>query len=380
MLRRTLTLLLLLYALGSLCAAGSAAPLTGVEFAKALRKPVSLSLEGMPLREMLEKIAANNHVAILLDRRVDPGQEVHFATNNQHSLIQFLVEVGKKFGLDVVVYEDLIYLGPTAKAKNLQTALRRAKEALSATARGRTATKKPLVWKELAQPRAIFSSLAQHAKLNVVQAELIDHDLLPPQSLPPLSLFDRMAIILFQFDLTPQIDPQGTSIRPIPLPADLRYVVTYSAKDAAKLAGTVKKELPGALVAVQDGKVFVKALYEDQEQIKRRSSDEKLGASSISRLTKEISGGKTKKPASLENIVIANLKVREKLGNLLPYFEKNFGIKFVFDWKTLEKKNVTADTVVQLEVEGVGIDALLEKMFVPLGLKSVREGRTVRLE
>src|SRR5271170_8205396 len=68
---------------------------TGRRFTTALEQPISGSWKGVPLRSVLRRLSHERQISILLDRRVDPDQEVQLETGDRslRSALHELVRV-----------------------------------------------------------------------------------------------------------------------------------------------------------------------------------------------------------------------------------------------------------------------------------------------
>jgi hypothetical protein len=133
---------------------------------------------------------------------------------------------------------------------------------LAADARSRLLRAEAWQWEELSEPGALLSDLARRANVTVINAEAIGHDLWPAVRLPALPWTDRLTLLLAGFDLTFQLDQRGTSVRLVPIAAQVavekkaaprntkavkagekRYSLQVSNQPAGNVARTVAETL-----------------------------------------------------------------------------------------------------------------------------------------
>ena len=206
----------------------STAWLTGKPLQEQLAEPVGVAWGGVPLRATLDNLARARRVAVLLDRRVDPGREVNLTTDAT-PLKSVIGEVAQRLGLDVCQYQSVAYLGPPGSAARLKAVatlrhddLRR----LPAAAARRFSRQKPLRWDDFATPRQVLAELGRSGPVHIEGEDRVPHDLLAAADLPAMTLVDRLTLLLFQFDLTFEVTGDGKGIKVVPLPEDVASLGT----------------------------------------------------------------------------------------------------------------------------------------------------------
>ncbi len=184
---------------------------------------LTVQWSGQTLRRALDKLATQTfrpkRMAIILDRRVDPGQRVALDVRDV-SLRDVLDQLAKKHQLAVKELGAVIYLGPTDRVDRLSVvAADRRRDLQSLTKRKQRpfVRSQPLGWDDLAEPRDLVGQLALASGLKVANLQQVPHDLWPANRLPPLSLSNRLTLLLFGFDLTYRVTADGKTITVVPL-------------------------------------------------------------------------------------------------------------------------------------------------------------------
>ena len=74
------------------------------------------------------------------------------------------------------------------------------------------AARRPLVWVDSAEPRAVLEQLAGEIGLRWTNLDVVPHDLLYHVATPPLSLVERLSIVAAEFGFTFHIDAPARTI------------------------------------------------------------------------------------------------------------------------------------------------------------------------
>ena len=94
--------------------------LTGPKFRQEIEQPFSGNWSNIAFRPLLQGIAADRQIAIILDRRVDPSVELPLDAANV-SLKTGLISLAKQAGCDATVPGNLVFLGPKSATTRLRT-------------------------------------------------------------------------------------------------------------------------------------------------------------------------------------------------------------------------------------------------------------------
>ncbi len=193
---------------------------TGPALRKQLAEPVDIYWVNNPLRKAIGNLSQTRRVAVLIDRRVDPGKELNVSLKGV-PLESALRQIARPRGLDVSRLGNVLYLGPAAAADRLNAVSTEFKEGIRrlpyATQR-KYFLRKKLAWEDLAEPREILEILGRRSGLAIDRLDRVPHDLWAAADLPNLSLADRLTLIAFQFDLTFKIAADGKRLELVPLP------------------------------------------------------------------------------------------------------------------------------------------------------------------
>ncbi|WP_425616835.1 STN domain-containing protein [Anatilimnocola sp. NA78] len=337
--------------MGRVAAADSVQWKIGIEFRKALEAPLGLNWGDNPAREALRNLSNNQRVAIWPDRRIDPSKKLQFESQDLPLDIT-LDKLCEKYKLGRSVVGPVVYLGPpstTEKLATLAAVKRQQVGQQSAQERAKWARSAELNVPALGQPRELVRELAQQAGATLENPEAIPHDLWPAMQLPPLSLADRLTLILAGFDLTFETSADGSTIRIVPAPDKIEYEQKYSWRGAnASLASQLAKKFPELKIRKEGEQVFVTGKYEIHELIDRMLSGESV------RTAKVVPGDKR-----------YSLRVENQLaGAIVKRMAQELGKTMEYDPSLTEK----LQTKVSFNVKDVTMEELLATALKPVGL------------
>lgn len=206
-------------------AAGTSDPVewrTGPELQKQLRARVTIQWQEAELRPRLSSLAADQRVAVFLDRRIDPNQKLDFARTGI-TLDELFGELAGAVQAASVPVGPVIYIGPPPTAAALAKVVGQRRKEISRYPALARARPQRLHWDELAEPRQLLLDVARQHQLTVVNPEAVPHDLWPAADLPPLSLAEQLTLLLAGFDLTFEISADGKGLRLVPMPTDIEH-------------------------------------------------------------------------------------------------------------------------------------------------------------
>jgi hypothetical protein len=341
--------------------------LTGAPLRKKLQQPESVAWAGQPLRDALEGFSHAQKVAVLLDRRIDPGQPLEASLANT-PVGEILTSVAATRGLGVSFFESLVYLGPPATAQRLRTIgeLRKAELSQPSNAlRLLWLQVRPFRWDSFATPRDLLGQLAKEGRFEIKGLEMIPHDLWAAADLPPLAMTDRLTLVLAQFDCTYRLLPAGAAIQLERMPAEVWLDRSYAGgSKPEELAERFIAALPGATVRVTDGKVLVRGLAEHHEQI----------AAGLIRAFKPPAGGE----APLDR-KISLTATNQSIKTILDSLQKQFGLELKIDAGKLRQSGRSLDMLVSVTLKNASLDETLAAVLSPARLTFQRSGKTVEI-
>jgi hypothetical protein len=343
--------------------------LTGSALQKRLSGSVNIDWGGNPLRQALRGLSEAQQVAVLVDRRVDPGRRIDLQlTATPLATALHAIANGRQLG--VSQFGPVAYFGPPGATARLRTlALLREEEVerLSPNAARKFLAKKPLAWEDFATPKDLLGRLADDAGIELAGLDRVPHDLWAAADLPPLSLLDRLTLIVNQFDLTFQVSEDGSKVRLVPVPEDVGITRSYSAGQNAE--ATAKKYaalVPTAKITVAGGKVVVRGMLEDHERISPpRDPSESAGK---------------EHPSGPMETRIDRLVIKEKpLGPVLEQLAVRLNFQLRMDRAAIAAAGISLDQRVSVHVERATVDDVLRELFKNTRLNYDLKGNVVTI-
>lgn len=378
-----LTALVLLGLAGANPAAAQQEPawLTGPALNRALAEETTVAWGGMPLGDALSSLARRHHVAVVLDRRVDPTRTL--ALEGSFPLREVFLNAARIYSekhtgdgvlprpaqpLDVAFLGPVVYVGPTEAAQHLRTVAELRREEVRhvpAAKRSRLVRSQASHWDDAAEPRQLVADLAKEAGVNLENPAAIPHDLWPAASLPALPWCDRLTLILAQFDLTFTVSADGSRLRLRPLAdTDRTLARNYpGGSNPEATAAAFREKSPRAQVQVQGNQVVIRGRLEDHE--------------AASGKTPSPAPASTPSPGGVDQY---SLKINElPLRAVLEYLARNLKLEMQVDEAALQAAGLSLDRRVSFQVENVSLDQLLEAAVKPAGLAAKRQGQKVQI-
>ena len=315
-----------------LCAAGKSTWVTGTELQQRLGQSVDILWSSTPLRDAVASLSRAQQVAILIDRRIDPGQKLDLTVRNV-PMKQALQMIADRCSLGIARLGTVVYLGPPSAAQRLRPlsqAFQQASRRLSPSIQQKLLLRKAMVWEDLATPRELISQLGEKNGVEITGLDQIPHDLWAAADLPSLSLADRLTLIAIQFDLTFKASADGRQLELTPIPDDLR---------------------PSA--ADKDG---------------------------FGPLRPATPTPRTKAGANLDRTRIQRMAVQsEPLGPVLRQLADRLGLELRINEEAIAKAGISLDQRVSVKVENATVDELFHELLKSTGLTFQRRQRIVEI-
>jgi len=350
-------------------AAGVAGLLTGAQFDRQMQQVVGAAWSGVPLREAVRDFCGAQRVAVLLDRRVDPGQEIRLVAADL-PLRQGLERIATDRGLGMTLVGPVVYFGPPEVAAKLRTlAALRDEEVrrLPPAAQRKFLLPEPLEWDDFATPRELLERLAQQAGLSLAGLEQVPHDLWAGAELPAISLVDRLTLVAVQFDLTFAVSAKGDAITLVAVPDEVGLVRSYpGGSRPEEVAEKYAALAPDARIKVAGSTVWVKALLEDHERL----SGTRRPAPPPDR---HPPGGPAE--TRIERFRVAEVPV----GAVLESVCRRLGLQLAIDEESLKAAGASLEQRVSVQVEKATVDELLEAIVRHTPLTVRRRGSVVEV-
>lgn len=244
---------------------------------KQLALPSSVTWSGRPLRTALESLAGAQHVATWIDRRLDPGRELDISANGI-PLREILDETARTAGGRVGQVGSVLYWGPAETAELILTvAAVRTEEtqAWPAELRQRWLAARPIQWPLLTEPKRLLSDLAAETGFTIAKLDSLPHDLWPTADLPPLTVPERLTLILAGFGYTYRADPSQRTIDLVPWPTEAQWTKTYAQDPVVNRAvAELQRRRPAVLAEKTGNRWKISGLVEDHQLLKRLGTGE----------------------------------------------------------------------------------------------------------
>lgn len=356
-----------------------AAVATENEFWQRLGRPAAIFWTEVQLREGLSRLGQTYGVAIMLDRRCDPNQPVSLTVRDR-PLREVIKSVAEHLGYQVAWVAPLVYVGPQDVSPRLELLIAENREALSkrGPAVASFLRSEPVSWPRLATPRDLVVAWARQAGWQVTNPEEIPHDLWADMTLPPMTLADRLTLVLFQFDLTLEVG-SSSSLRIIPLPPQTAPMRRFAVgPDAPILAQRLQREFADCRIVPSGSDILVSGpenALERLSQMIAASTPRPSGPQSISQAN-------SPSPQSQDPFAFRRFTVREGRGTLegvIRQLTRQLEMEVLYDPEAIRRAGIPLEQPIQFRVENGTIDELWRAVLEPQNLRFDRSGRTLRI-
>lgn len=228
---------------------------TGAAFDEFSKSPISVSWQHAALRSHLMHFARSQQLAIVLDRRVDPNQQLNLTVKNV-SIEQFLLRIAQASGTGFCRFGDCYYLGPTENAQRLLGV--NAMLAGGVNKKSLFSRREQMFWPSLTTPQEVLEELATSNNFEIKDIEKIEHDLMNALNLPPMRLDMRLALLLSQFDCWFKQSKSEKAISIVAPPDNLKATLRMSGYGADKdLLQRVRETAPSCTVSTSRRAIVV---------------------------------------------------------------------------------------------------------------------------
>ena len=360
---------------------------SGKRLRDSLAQPGNCLWQDTPLRMALESFSSARHVAVILDRRVDPGQLVNL-TLTDLSGEEILEQVSQSREVGFCFLGPVAYFGPFSTTRRLRTVAELRREEIRGLQSGVAGkppkskrsdrstlsgiTKKLLEserfgWSDLATPRDLLSELAAENQFEILGIERIPHDLWAACNLPPLPLSDRLTLILAQFDLTFNVTADGSSIGLVAMPETPVLVRDYpGGRHPESLVSEWFQRSPDCRFKVVNGRVYVQGRLEDHELITEPPRPTAAKPRETGPLDLDKMRFKTKVPSQPFDKVLGQIAAQLQL-------------ELRLDRKAFESAGVSPEQRISFSVTDATFDQLMDAIVGPAGCTWHREGNLLEV-
>ena len=336
-------------------------------------QPASVLWADSPLREYLQSFAQVQGVAILVDRRVDPGQLLTL-TCREEPVLGIIQAAAESSNLQVSVLRNVVYVGPVASAGRLRTVAELCRQEILSTSKAgarKFAAQATMAWDDFASPRDLLLSLAEENGLEIVNLDRVPHDLWAAGDLPSLSLTERLTLLLHQFDLTFRVAADGRRVAIVPISGNVAVVRDYAGGAKPEtLAAKWRAACPNCEVRITGDRIYVRGRLEDHETIDAmRTSGSKTGT----RVP-------IKRPSGQPRQQVFTAEVPNRpLGVVLKHFAGQLGLDLEIDHASLKKAGVSLEQLISFRVENATFDELFQAVLTPIGCRHERKGNVLKI-
>ena len=339
---------------------------TGRALDDVLRQPLGLSWTAAPVASAVAKISQTQRIAIVLDRRIDPGQTLTLDVSGQR-LADVLGRIAQHVGAGYCQFGPVAYIGPKQVAEKLRTLAALRTDDVEALASGRAPRLLRLAtwqWDDLAEPRKLVDELADQAGVNLTGAESIPHDLWRAAEWPSMSWIDRLTLVLAQFDLTFELSAAGRRVTLVPIPERVAIARNYRAgRRAGQLAQRWSRELPETRITAGNGNVRVEGLIEDHEFVESR-----------------LRGRPTKRTKTTVGREVYQFAAENAaLDRVVEQVAARLQLDVQWDRQASEQAGIAVDQLITVRVKDASLDELLRAIFKDTHLAYRLKGRTLTI-
>lgn len=218
--------------------------LANARFEQQLKALISTRWD-LPLKDVLHSIRETQRVAIFLDRRIDPTQQIQLEIQDE-TMRTALQQIANQANAQISRIRNVIYIGPNKTTDLLATvaAIHAEKHRRSQAKNTRVFTVgKTTQWNRLTQPQSIVTAIADSVNARITNIDAIPFDLWDKHAMPQLPFALRMSIVLAGFDLTYQMN-SDRSITLTPFPSEAKYQKSFSTNVNSANFNRIKASFP----------------------------------------------------------------------------------------------------------------------------------------
>ena len=349
---------------------------TDRRFRQALDGRISAVWRGVSGRTILQRLARQQEVAILLDGRINPSRK-HSLELADVPLRDGLNQVAAALDAISVELRNAVYLGPPDETALLRTLIQLRVDELfahpSAEAKKRQfalARRKTLRWDDLTTPRELLEQAGSQWSLQLEGLDQVPHDLWAAGALPEADATEVLSCVLLQYGLTFRWTETADGVSIVPLPDDIwiERKHTPRGQTARAAAGEWEEQFRGITTTVQGRSVLVRGTVEQHEAI-----EELIDPKSSSRSTKPA-------PATPLSRRRFTLRVERVPAGALLSRLKSTGIVINWDAKAMAAAGVDFTTPVTMNVRQATAPEFFRLICDPLDVTFEIDGITVTLQ
>ena len=351
---------------------------TQARLTAALERPLSASWKGIGLRSLLGRLERDRAVSIVLDRRVDPEQEIDVQTGDR-SLRSAVDEIARLVHMAATRVGNCLVIAPLPAASRLRTLVTLRERELAAASdtdfsarRARLRTERATIrWNDLDRPADIVRQIGRQFGLTIGGIEQIPHDLWAAAVVPEATAAEALSVVLNQFDLTFEWTDRGSGMRLVAVPSSVAIEQSYAlrGRSPATTLQLVSSKIEGIDAAVRAGRLVVRGTVEQHEAVAAL-----LG---LSKESPHAGGKRPLTPLDRQSFVLQAGGV-----NLRELFEelKKQGLKIDYNAAELQKAGIDLKQKVSIDLPRLPARQFFARLLDPYGLTFHFDHATVVIE
>ena len=315
----------------------------GKAFDKSLQRSFSLAWQNAPLRARITQLAKQQKISIVVDRRVDPSRAIDLATQ-QVTMPQMLLKICKQQDLSFCRIGDSYYVGPKASAECLfllEHPIKRLKQPKVLRVEA------PMDWPDLTTSQEALEHLVNAESLRVTNIEKLPYDLMAGVSTAPMTLANRLRLLLIQFDLDYEIDSRGTRLKLV---------------DASDSTGRGKIRFLGAKLSLKEFKKLKNQLKKCDVD-RQRDTIQVQGPVEELMVARNLMAQRFRPPTADDSAKRFTLTITSRRSAILAAIGQQLNLKVDSSGATEEQM----DRVLTLSVTEVSLQTMLDKIVQGTG-------------
>jgi hypothetical protein len=348
--------------------------LRGGAFTRELDKPLSVSREKAELRPLLERVSGERRIAIVLDRRIDPGLAID-AQLPPATVRASIDDIARRAGAIARVVGNTLIVGPESNLGLLRTIcllrgleLEEFGEALGGR-RFQLARTHTVAWDDLERPADLLLRIAEQAELQVAGIELVPHDLWGHGVLVELTAAEAISWVLSQYDLAFRWLDAGRGIEIVAFPESVAVTKDLPVRriKPEEALRRVQERFPEIETQLEGQTLTATGLVEQLEAVAALARGENPDAAQ-----RPVAFGK------LANRRLTLSVVRKPASAVLNTLKMN-GIDIQIDETTLKALMIDLSTKVSLDLKQATIAEVMQAVCEPAGTTFEVDGETVHV-
>lgn len=344
---------------------------TGSEFRRQLAQSVRGTWRGVPLRDALDRLAELHRTAIFLDRHVDPELRISLETNGA-TLQRTIEQLVDRLDLGIAYVGPVVYIGPRYLCDRLSTlAVMRNDEVKSMPAVTKRVWRRRSTWgwPRLSEPRQILAELARTHGLDIKNEQALPYDLWRAESLPSLTLPEKLTLLLAGFQMSYGFDQDGKVVL-TRFPSAVAVKRTYTLPNDESMSDRLRGEFPQARIEIDGRQLVFESTIEDHWRVAEMLGMRTRPLAS-SAAAAENSQTDVDDPQRLYTLRIVN----QPLSKVLKAIANQLNLQV----EIAGGAEANPQQLISISVQQATIDELLDAILKPANLAHERTGTRLRI-